>query len=40
MPAPATDRPACELERIKPDRVVAMNPIYLTEIGADLRRWG
>jgi hypothetical protein len=32
--------PPDELRRIRPDRVVAMNPIYLEEIGAALRGLG
>lgn len=32
--------PPAELEELRPDLVVAMNPIYLEEIGADLNRMG
>jgi SAM-dependent methyltransferase len=32
--------PPAELEKIKPQRVVAMNPIYLEEIGGDLQKMG
>ena len=32
--------PPAELGNIRPDVVVAMNPIYLEEIGNDLREMG
>jgi hypothetical protein len=40
---PATGHPIWApqaLERYRPDLVIAMNPIYLAEIGADLSRMG